>query len=111
MKNLLLTISSPELEENPEVLVRGDHTQSRSDMMEHALATLPSFLDLGELDEENVESSSLLDEEADAREGEVAMTLRMNQRTDHSYATHYYGEYWESDNTPANGPVGYSENK
>ena len=111
MKNLLLTISSPELEEDPEVLVRGDHTQSRSDMMEHALRTLPSFLDLGDLDEENIESSFLLDAEADAKESEVAMTLRMNRRTDQSYATHYYGEFWDSDNTPANGPVGYSEKK
>lgn len=111
MKNLLLTIEFPEEGVDREVLVRGDHSQSRDDMIQHARHHLLEFLSPGQLDVEQIEHRFILDDEADDKQHDVYLTLQMNRRTDHSYATGYYGEFWESDNTPANGPVGYTDKK
>jgi len=111
MKNLLLTCPSQDESENREVLVRGDHTQSEEEMIQHALENLEEFTEDEPPDEEDLEHQFILDSEAEEKEQEVFLTLQMNRRTDHSYATHYYGEYWDSENTPANGPVGYTDKK
>ncbi len=109
MKNLLLTIESSGEGNKKEVLVRGDHTQSQEEMIDHARHNLLDFMSSDELNEEDIEHKFILDDEAEEKEHDVFLTLQMNRRTDQSYATGYYGEYWRSNNTPANGPVGFTK--
>ncbi len=113
LKNLLLSIEDSSANDVRKILVKGDHTQSKSALLQHAREQLKTYFSLGDLEDDELlnEATWLNQEEVESKKTEVYLTLQVNHRTEERFSTGYYGEDWSCNYTPANGPVGYSEKK